>query len=300
MNAKESTAGFKARKADDALSGCVRSVILIDKPGGPTSFDVVETVSGMLGVKKAGHTGTLDPNATGLLVIALGEARKAMPVLTGLDKEYVGVIVLHGEVPLAKLKRAMTGFVGEITQTPPVRSAVARRPRQRRVHDIELLGLDGRRAEFRVMCEAGTYIRKIAHDLGESLGCGAHLLQLRRTMVGPFSVDKAVTIEELKKLLGSGKVPGDVPKGSLMPLEEALDIIGLPRIVIKDEYEGKVRNGSPIHQEFVKSSRHAGGEGAKEGSYVGVFNEHGLVVCLATMLAGDAGAVAKTERVFLP
>ena len=97
-----------------------RDVILIDKPAGPTSFDVVGLVSGLLGVRKAGHSGTLDPNATGLLLIALGEARKAMPVLAGLDKEYVGVARLHGDADEGGVREALSSFRGEITQVPVV------------------------------------------------------------------------------------------------------------------------------------------------------------------------------------
>jgi len=103
------------------------SVILIDKPKGPTSFDIVEKVSKFLKVSKAGHSGTLDPNGTGLLVIALGEARKAMPVLTGLDKEYIGVMKLHGDIEKEGVTRVLMSFNGVITQMPPVKSAVARR-----------------------------------------------------------------------------------------------------------------------------------------------------------------------------
>lgn len=265
-----------------------RSIILIDKHKGPTSFDIVEAVSRMLEVKKAGHSGTLDPNATGLLVIALGEARKAMPVLTGLDKEYVGVIMMHGDVSETKLKNAMKSFEGEITQTPPVRSAVARRPRKRTVHEIELLVRDERKVRFRVLCEAGTYIRKIAHDMGESLGCGAHLLELRRTKVGPFSVDDAVTVNELKEM------PVSKVMKVLIPLEQGLEMIGLPKIVIKREFEQIIRNGSPVRREFVTSVP----KDVDEGGYAGVFNDDGMVICLA-MFSGKGEPVARPVRVFL-
>jgi H/ACA ribonucleoprotein complex subunit 4 len=268
--------------------GTNRSVILIDKPPGLTSFETVELVSKILGVKKAGHSGTLDPNATGLLLIALAEARKAMPVLTGLDKEYVGVMRLHGDVADSDLEKALKSFKGEITQVPPVKSAVARKPRKRVVHEMELLGRRGRDVKFRVLCEAGTYIRKIAHDAGQSLGCGAHLVELRRTRVGPFSIENAVTVSELERMPES-----EVSKVQI-GLEHALDMIKLPRIVIKNEYEPQIRNGSPARKDFVKAIP----KNIKEGDYAGVFREDGKIISLSRFI-GRVGTVAKTDRVFL-
>lgn len=264
------------------------SVILIDKHKGPTSFDMVEKVSKLLKVKKAGHSGTLDPNATGLLVIALGEARKAMPVLTGLDKEYIGTMRLHGDVERGKVEDVLKSFEGVITQMPPVRSAVARKERERKVHEIEFLEVGGRDVKFRVLCEAGTYIRKIAHDAGEKLGCGAHLTELRRTRVGPFSVDESITTPKLENM--SGKPLENI----LISLEDALERVGLPRIVIKNESEKLIRNGSPIRKDFVKSAP----KRLKEGEYVGVLNQDMNIVCLATFV-GKTDITAKTERVFL-
>ena len=264
-----------------------RSVILIDKPEGLTSFGVVEKVSGLLGISKAGHAGTLDPNATGVMVIALGEARKAMPVLMGLDKEYVGVMRLHGDVENRQLKKTIKSFTGEITQVPPVKSRVARKPRKRRVHEIEILGSEGRDVTFRVVCQAGTYIRKLAHDIGEKLGTGAQLTELRRTKAGPFGIGECVRIGELDN------TPKAKAKKSMMPLEKALDRIGLPKITIKDEYEAKIRNGSPVRKEFVNSiDKHA-----REGAYVGIFNENKKIIALGKFLS-KSQACASTERVF--
>ncbi|MCD6495984.1 MAG: RNA-guided pseudouridylation complex pseudouridine synthase subunit Cbf5 [Candidatus Aenigmarchaeota archaeon] len=263
-----------------------RSIILVDKPKGPTSFDIVESVSRALGVAKAGHAGTLDPNATGLLVIALGEARKAMPVLSGLDKEYTGTMRIHCDADRKVVEESLLSFRGTITQTPPVRSAVARRPRKRRVYDIELIGMDGRNATFRVLCEAGTYIRKIAHDAGEKIGCGAHLTELRRTKVGPFSVDDAAGIDDIEKRRNMEK--------ALMTLEVAISRLGLPSITVKDAYEKLIRNGSPVRREFVVSMNGK----AHEDEIVPVFTEDGKIICLSRY-AGSSGTIAKTDRVFI-
>jgi len=266
----------------------LRSVLLIDKPKGPTSFWVSANVSSLFGGCKTGHSGTLDPNATGLMLVALGEAVKAMPVLMGLDKEYEGVMMLHAAVPEDELRKAMESFLGDIIQTPPVRSRVARRPRKRTVHDIEILGTAGRVVRFRVLCEAGTYIRKIAHDAGQALGTGAHLADLRRTRIGPFRLEDAVTLEQLNAMDSEGKAR------HLMPLEKALADIGLPQVVIRDEAEPAIRNGSPVRKEFVRKMPGK----REEGYYAGIFNGSGSLVCLATFVKAK-GVIAKTERVFL-
>lgn len=264
-----------------------KSIILIDKPKGPTSFDIVERVTKKLGVKKGGHTGTLDPNATGLMVIALGEARKAMPVLMGLDKEYIGIMKLHGEADKKKINDVLKTFVGEITQVPPVKSAVARKPRKRIVHSINVLKIDKRDVTFKVLCQAGTYIRKIASDSGEKLGFGAHLIELRRTKVGPFSIDNAIKLEKLEK------IHLDKLGKEFIPIEEALEKIKLPRVVIDKKSIKLVRNGSPVKKSFVIKDAVK----VQVDDIVGVYDKAGTIICLAKYL-GKNDKVAKTDRVF--
>lgn len=264
------------------------SVLLLDKPAGPTSLEVVEKVCKIIRVPVAGHAGTLDPNATGLLLIALGEARKAMPVLSGLDKEYDGTVLLHGDVTPEKARKGILSFKGRIKQMPPVKSAVARRERERTVHEIDVLAVKGRKVRVRVLCEAGTYMRKIAHDAGEKIGCGAHLSELRRTKVGPFDVKEAATIPALQ-----GK-RGRLPAKAFLTLEDAFHRIGVPRITVKEESLEKIRHGSPVRKEFVVS---VSGK-PKPGDCVGVYDGRGRIVCLGTF-KGEGGTAAKTERVFL-
>ena len=266
----------------------LRSVILVDKPKGPTSYDVTKRVSSLFGGCKAGHSGTLDPNATGLMLVALGEAVKAMPVLMGLDKEYEGTMMLHAPVPEDEVKKAMGSFLGDIIQTPPVRSRVARRPRKRTVHDIEIMGTTGREVRFRVLCEAGTYIRKIAHDAGQSLGSGAHLAELRRTRIGPFRLEDAATISDLESA-------DEISRAKfLIPLEKALSAVDLPEIVIGDEFEPMIRNGSPVRREFVSKMPRK----RPEGSHAGVYVSSGSIICLAVFIDSQE-TVARTDRVFL-
>lgn len=248
----------------------MNSVALTDKPKGMTSFDVVEKIAGKFGVEKAGHTGTLDPNVTGLMVIALGEARKAMPVLTGMDKEYEGEMTLHDDVDRKTLEKAMKSFVGEITQLPPVRSRVARRERVRRVSFFRLLKKEKRTASFRVKCQAGTYIRKLIHDLGSNLGMGAHMSGLRRIKVGPFSVNESRTIEEISEK-------------DLIPLERILERIRFKKIKVKDSDIRKIRNGVP-----VPCSRKINEE------MFGIYDKKGNIIALGKR----TGETIKAKRVF--
>lgn len=209
-----------------------RAVLLIDKPAGWSSFDVIRKLRGLLGVRKIGHAGTLDPMATGLLICLVGRATKLMEHFMGLGKEYEGTLRLGAVTPSydaetevteradwrtvtdAALDAARAEFEGTITQRAPMYSAVkvggerlykkARRgeeverpPRIVHVEAFEITGRAGADVSFRVHCSKGTYIRSLAHDLGQALGVGAHLTRLRRTAIGPYRVEAAWTIPAL-------------------------------------------------------------------------------------------------------
>ncbi len=253
-----------------------RGVVLVDKPKGMTSFDVVEHVRKTFGIKKAGHTGTLDPNVTGLMLIALEESRKAMPVLMGLDKEYKGKMLLHVNVNKEAIQRTFRKFTGEIVQKPPVRSRVARVERKRKIHSLNILRIRGREITFEVKCEAGTYIRKLVHDIGQRIGCGAHMTELRRTKVGPFSVKESIELEKLSEK-------------NIVRLEKILERIKLKQITVKDHAVPKVRNGSPVFSEWIiKRDR------TKENEIVGIFNKNKEIIALGKSF----GDKVKTDRVF--
>ncbi|MEM9226977.1 MAG: tRNA pseudouridine(55) synthase TruB [Verrucomicrobiota bacterium] len=215
-------------------------VLLVDKPVGLTSHDVVDRLRRKLKMKRIGHAGTLDPNATGLLIMLVGRATKVSQYLMSLDKAYEGTLKLgeetdsydrDGEVratyPVpedldeAKISEVLQGFVGDQYQTPPMFSAkkvegvplyklarkgkeVEREPRFIRISEIELLSVDLPYASFGLACSKGTYVRTIAHDVGKKLGCGAYLDQLRRIAVGHFHVDDAVTLDEIEEMSASG------------------------------------------------------------------------------------------------
>jgi tRNA pseudouridine55 synthase len=210
-------------------------VLLVDKPGQHTSHDVIARLRGILRTKKIGHAGTLDPMATGLLIVLVGKATRVSQFMISLDKEYEGAIELgkvtdsqdaDGEVmetrpvpPLteAEVQAAIRGFLGDQYQMPPMFSAikiggvplykkarkgedVEREPRFIRVMSWDLLGFDPPQIRFRLRCSKGTYVRTLAHDLGAKLGCGAHLSALRRTATDRFNVAQALTLDQIEKL----------------------------------------------------------------------------------------------------
>ncbi len=216
----------------------LRHVVLVDKPSGITSREAVEKAQKILGAKKAGHTGTLDTKVSGLLIICLDEAVKAMPLLIGLDKTYGGVIRLHGDVNIGELVAACKRFVGRIKQVPPVKSRVARKEREREIFYFKLGKKTGKDVEFEVKCEAGTYIRKLVHNLGQTLGVGAHMSFLRRTGVGPFSDKESVKL-------------GEISEGSLIRLEDVLEKVDVKKVVVKQSVLNLVRNGRPITTDFI-------------------------------------------------
>ena len=148
---------------------------------------------------------------TGVLPIALEEATKTIHVLLGSGKEYVCVMRLHSDVPEDRVKEVLAEFQGKIYQRPPARASVKRRVRVRKVYYIDVLEVDGRDVLFRIGCQAGTYIRKICHDIGEVLGCGAHMQELRRTRSGPFTEDEnSVTLHDIVYLYSKWQETGDL------------------------------------------------------------------------------------------
>ncbi len=209
--------------------------ILVDKPSGPTSHDVVDVIRRKFGIKKVGHCGTLDPNATGLLIIVLGRGTKLSERLMGDDKVYEGVIKfgeetdsydsdgeLTGSLPvmpmtLAELNEEAAKFIGDLMQVPPMVSAikkggvplyklarkgidVEREPRLIHIYNFRFTEYAEPLGKFRVACTKGTYIRSLAHDLGQQLGCGAHLTSLRRSASGKFDVADALSLDAILQL----------------------------------------------------------------------------------------------------
>lgn len=182
------------RKTEDIIT---YGIVNIDKPKGPTSHQVSDYVQKILHISKSGHSGTLDPAVTGVLPIALGNATRVVEALLKAGKEYVAIMHLHKEVEEAKLRKTCDSFIGKIQQLPPIKSAVKRQLRTRSVYYFEILEIDNKEVLLKVGTEAGTYIRKLIHDIGKKLGTGAHLSELRRTKAGPFDESTLFTLQDL-------------------------------------------------------------------------------------------------------
>ena len=248
-------------------------IICLDKPRDMTSFMAVKRASRIIGVKKAGHTGTLDPMATGVLVIMLGHATRFIELLPEHKKSYTarvklgittdtlditGTILSENEVnvTLDQLLSASENFKGEILQTPPMYSAlkkdgerlydlarkgieIEREQRKITIEKLEIYDFDGTEFSIDVTCSAGTYIRSLCDDIGKILGCGAVMTKLRRTSANGFSIEKAVTLEELEQLVSENKTQ-DV----ITSVESAL--ISYPEITVSEPQARRFYNGGAL------------------------------------------------------
>ena len=183
--------------------------IPLDKPQGPTSHEVVAWIRKMFEQERAGHSGTLDPMVSGVLPVALGEGTKALSVLLLGPKEYVALARIHDSVPKDILNKVREQFVGPIYQRPPQRSSVKRVTRTRTIYEDELLEQQGNLLLLRVLCEAGTYIRKLIYDIGEVIVVGATMAELRRTKVCHISEEGLVRLHDLYEANSVFKEGGD-------------------------------------------------------------------------------------------
>jgi tRNA pseudouridine55 synthase len=282
-------------RIDEPPSG----LLLIDKPSGITSHDVVHRVRRVIGVKRVGHAGTLDPMATGLLVLGIGRATRLLRFLADMPKVYEGSGVLGVEtntldaegqvirtadvdVTEADLEAAMSALTGEIEQVPPAFSAVkvggermyrsARRgeaveapPRRVRVDSFDLVNFDSPRFAFRVQCSSGTYVRSLVADVGAKLGTGAHLSALRRTAIGPFRVDDARSAED---------------PGPMLPLDRAVQ--HLEAIMLHPEEAKVAVHGCCLGPAGIEGSYRAL---APDGKLIGIYRDEGTMAVPEIILA---------------
>ncbi|MEB8487557.1 MULTISPECIES: tRNA pseudouridine(55) synthase TruB [Acidithiobacillus] len=250
---------------------CQHGLLLFDKPAGLTSNAALQRVKRLLGIKKAGHTGSLDPVATGLLVLLFGEATKVSDYILNADKSYRATLRLgqttttgdsEGEIleerPVVvseeQVRMILPQFSGVIAQVPPMYSAikqggkplyelarkgleVERAARQVRIDALDLVLLDGDRLVLDVRCSKGTYIRSLAADIGAALGCGAHVNGLRRTSTGPFDITQALTLEALADVLGREECP-------LKAMDLALEY--LPAVTLTENTAYYLRQGQGV------------------------------------------------------
>ncbi len=248
-------------------------ILLLDKPSGITSNAALGRAKRILGIRKAGHTGTLDPMASGLLVLCFGEATKVSAFLLDADKAYEaelhlgvetdsedaeGEVTAERDVPAlneSTIEKVLDRFRGPIEQIPPMHSAlkhkgqrlyelarkgetVERPPRSVTIHELKLLEVNLPKLRIDVRCSKGTYVRSLARDIGQSLDCGAHLSGLRRTLSAPFHIDAAISLESLDEL------DRDQARALLLPPDRALE--HLPEVRLEDDQVRRVRLGQKL------------------------------------------------------
>lgn len=288
-------------------------LLVIDKPIGLTSHDVVNKVRWLSGMRRVGHTGTLDPLATGVLVLAVGRATRLIEYVVGRTKKYQAVIRLGQEtntydgegeiiaerpvtVSVAQLESALGQFRGRIEQVPPMFSAIkqdgqplyklARRghtlerpARPITVHELKLMDWRPPEVELFVHCSTGTYVRSLAHDLGQALGCGGHLIALRRLAVGGFSLSQAVPLAMLDR---------ENWLAHLLPMDRAVD--HLPAIVLPKDETQLLQNGQQI----------ACHPGQLSGEIVRVYDEHGRFIGLVERQGDDPDCHWQPHKILAP
>lgn len=304
---------IKAEDTTDPKYGCIPSerpikeylnkgVVNIDKPAGPTSHEVSSYVKKILNINKAGHSGTLDPKVTGSLPIMLEDATKCVGALLTSEKEYVCLMKLHKGVEKNKIREVCQEFVGAIYQKPPIKSAIKRQIRVRKIYYLDILEIEDTKVLFKVGCEAGTYIRKLVHDIGQALGIGAHMQELRRTKTGPFTEETIVTLHDLKDAYVYWQEENDESflREVIHPMEIGLS--HLPSITIKDSAVDAICHGASLAVPGILSLESK----IKKGDLVAVFTLKGEAVSLGIalmasekILNSDTGMAVTTSRVLM-
>lgn len=281
----------------------IHGIINVYKEKGFTSHDVVAKLRGIVGQKKIGHTGTLDPDATGVLPVCLGKATKLCDLLTDKNKTYEAVLLLGkttdtqditGEVleekstealTEEKVREAIEGFIGDYEQIPPMYSAlkvngkklyelaregkvIERKTRPVKILDIQILEIDLPKVRMEVSCSKGTYIRTLCHDIGEKLGCGGCMESLIRTRVSTFRIEDAKMLDEIETLKQEGKLAE-----LLVPIDAMFPFY--PKITVKDDWKAFAKNGNPLDLKMLKEAC-----GQDEETQVRLYDESGKFIAI--------------------
>ena len=276
-------------------------VVNINKPKGPTSHEVSAFIQKILNIKKSGHSGTLDPKVTGVLPVALGRATKVVQYLLTAGKEYVTIMHLHKEVDEELLNKVIKEFTGTINQLPPIKSAVKRQLRERTIYYIDIMEIEGKDVLLRIGCEAGTYIRKIAHDLGQKIGCGAHMAELIRTKAASFNDQNMFSLQDLTDAFAYYKQGNDkLIKKMILPIESAVS--HLKKIWVVDTAINSLCHGANLKVPGVSKLN----DKIKEEEDVAIFSLKDELVAVGTakmtsnlIMKKDKGVVIKVHQVFM-
>lgn len=301
---EETDSRYGSKTTERSIEDHVKfGIINLDKPAGPSSHEVTAWVKRLLALEHAGHGGTLDPKVTGILPVALAEATKTVQAVLVSGKEYVCVMRLHGATLEDKVRSVLDEFVGTIYQRPPVRSSVKRQIRTRKIYYLDFLEMVDRNVLFQVGCEAGTYIRKLCYDIGEVLGVGAHMQELRRTRAGPFTEQESmVTLHDIAYLQSQWQETKDEStiRKFVQPMEKTLEL--LPKIYVRDSAVDAICHGANLAAPGVLSLE----TDIKPSDVVAVLTQKGEGIALSKALMStedimkiDHGLVAKTLRVLM-
>ena len=285
----------------------IHGIINVYKEKGFTSHDVVAKLRGIVGQKKIGHTGTLDPDATGVLPVCLGKATKLCDLLTDKDKTYEAVMLLGmttdtqdvtGRIleestetlTADKVREVIRSFIGDYDQIPPMYSAlkvngkklyelaregkvVERKARPVKILDIRIIEMDLPRVRMEISCSKGTYIRTLCHDIGEQLGCGGCMESLIRTRVSAFQIKDAKTLEEIGALKQEGML-----EEILVPIDEMFPLY--PKITVKDDWKAFAKNGNPLDEKMLKDADRQEADRQEADRQVRLYEESGKFIAI--------------------
>ncbi|MBP5735365.1 MAG: RNA-guided pseudouridylation complex pseudouridine synthase subunit Cbf5 [Candidatus Methanomethylophilaceae archaeon] len=287
------------RSVGELLKG---GVIILDKPSGPTSHQATAWVRDALKADKVGHGGTLDPYVSGVLPITLGKATRLTDIVLSSDKEYICLMRLHGDRPEDRIRKVFSEFVGKIYQLPPVRSSIKRQLRIRTIKELEILDIKGRDVLFRMECDAGTYARTLCIDIGDVLGCGANMVELRRTRSGKMTEARAHTLHDIKDAYVFWQQNGreDWLRSMLMPMEVLVE--PLPKVVVKATAVDAICHGADLNIQGI----HMLDEDIRKNALVAMMTARGELIAIGRMamstskiMSTSQGQAVDTERVFM-
>jgi len=287
------------RKTEEIIN---YGIINIDKPKGPTSHQVSDYIQKILKIKKSGHSGTLDPAVTGVLPTALGNATRVVQTLLTAGKEYHAIMHLHKEVEGKKLRETIKKyFIGKIMQLPPIKSSVKRQLRERTIYYFDILEIENNDVLFKVGTQAGTYIRKLIHDLGQKLGVGAHMAELRRTKAGPFDEENLFTLQELTDAYYFWKEENNDKflRKVIQPVENGVK--HLPKVWVFDTTVESLSHGSDLKVPGIGKVH----DKINKEDTVAIMTLKDELVALGTAkidskeMLGEKGIAVKTEKVFM-
>ena len=301
--------GPENRSFKDLLDkGC----IVVDKDCGPTSHKTVENIKHVLKIDKAGHSGTLDPQVSGVLVVGLGRATRLMEYMLKSNKEYVCVMFVHKPVTNQELEDVFEQFRGEIEQVPPIVSAVKRQARKRMIYELEIVEReqDNQYILFRVKCQHGTYIRKLCTDIGLQLGVNAQMVELRRTKAGPKTEnDSMISVDKLQSLMDlyqNSKEEQECQifeqelRKYILPMEHLLD--DFKYVIVRDSAVNSVSNGSDLGVPGILQVD----ERIELGEEIALMTGRGELIAMGVafmsgkdMVKKNKGAAIKTHKVFM-